>query len=173
MIMVIYGYGLSIFEQEKREVESFKEEWERKKSRISRDIPSNDAIILRELYQRFHCSSLSQSSFSFVENIAWRIYTEWSMSPESQGKDHYNGYHGQAFTKFIDDETFYSMNRAFKSGKIQDRGNITFKEIRYKVLESIVKRAIELFRDWNGSTTPLVIEDKRNLRTDLREYIGF
>src|SRR3989338_189503 len=168
--MVIYGYE-SELEQEKREMNSFREVWNSKKLEISRDIPINDAVALREIYRRTPHDRLEDSPFTFVEDIAWRIYTEWCLSPESQCKYH-NDYHGQAFTKFVDDETFFAMNRVIEKGLVQG-GTQTHKEIRYRVLEAIVKRAIELFSDWNSVKFPKMLDDKRNLRADLREYIGF
>ncbi len=85
--------------------------------------------------------------------------------------DHYS-YSGQGFIDFMNNETHYALERTGKTKSEEI-------EVRERVLEGLVKRAIELFSDWNGKDYPPdclnkeIPKDKRNIRCDLREYIGF
>jgi hypothetical protein len=157
-------------------------------------IPIDDVVQLAELYERTPHEGLSLSPEGFVLRLSWRFYTEWCLEdilkretdPDYKGKNHCWDYFGQGFVDFVRDETYYASERAVKSGLIQTPADSkTGDEIRTKVLEAVVKRAVELFTAWSEVNPPYrreedstgranyIYEDERNLRCDLREYIGF
>ena len=106
------------------------------------------------------------------------------MNPEERANGfNPDTYKGEALLKFIDDETLFASRRAHEKGL-----ELTSGQIRTRVLESLVKRAIELFSGWRGYDEPqpfpiregdehgvirFLYEDKRNLRDNLKPYVGF
>jgi hypothetical protein len=139
------------------------------------DLPNEDALRLVQAYETTPHDGLKHTPGKFVMDIGWRVYTEWCTSEESKWPEHRN-YHGQALTKFIDDEVIYATDRAHCKGLLNEK--VKLGEIRGRVLDAIVKRAVKLFSDWEGHTYPKCDadderEDKRNLRTSLEPYLGF
>ena len=114
---------------------------------------------------------------SLVRNLEWRIYTEWCCNkPESYWVQH-TSYKGNAFDKWVRDETHYGLERAgYQWSDQQQRfdANGTFsmiyKDARDRVLFAIVKKAVEFFKDCRDYQWP-VEGDSRNLRTSLGPYL--
>lgn len=115
------------------------------------------------IYEKiFNEQSVPYFPHNFANEIAWRIYTEACMNQEEKFDP--NKYNGEAFRKFVDDETHYAIERARKNGLIIClETKETFLDIRHRVLNGLVKKAVEFFS-----------KDKieGNLRCDL-SYIGF
>ncbi len=171
--MVIYGYGNDPNEQDAREEREFRKTWRDEIERVAKTTPEPWRNRLLEIYSNVPHERLSTSPPRFVDNIAWRVYTEACTNPGEKFDS--TTYHGQALMEFIGREMQFASERASKKGLLEQP---PFKDnpletISTKVLEAIVNRAIELFSDWRGITSPASEEDKRNLRTSLEPYIGF
>ena len=182
--MVVQDYEIYPFEQDEIETISFRKRWQAEKARVVKTIPDTLKLELRIIFKRTPHDSLVQNEHVFVNAIAWRIYTEACMNSEERtnGFDP-DTYKGEALLKFIDDETLFASKRAYEKGL-----ELTSGQIRTKVLQGLVKRAIELFGSWNGydemsppsrkeedehEVPKFIYEDKRNLRSNLEPYIGF
>lgn len=161
--MVIYGYGSDINEQDELEEISFKNAWKSEQNRIYRTLGGKDRETLTCIYEKTSHEKVPYYPWEFVNEISWRVYTEACMNQEEKfNPDKYNG---EAFRKFVDDETHYAIERALKDGLIQDSvTEKTYSDIRYKVLTGLVEKSVEFFS-----------ESKRegNLRCDIRRYIRF
>jgi len=118
------------------------------------------------------------STEEFVGKLRWRLFTEWCCSPTEGSADEYkyhpfknthpSSYECEAFTKWIDDETLYALQRT---------GSDDYGLVRHRVIGAAVKRAIEVFTEWNGDMPPYDKTgsrclDDRNVRCDLRPYLG-
>lgn len=154
--MVLYGYGLDPNEQDRLEEESFRRAWSLEEERIYRTLNGEDRKNLINIHENMKDKLWGLSSQSLVNNIAWRIYTEWCMNPEERGNP--DLYNGEAFKKFIDDESYYAIKRLNKYVSDSESENI-----RNKVFEGLVKRADEFFYTNNK---------KENLRGSLEKYIS-
>ena len=112
-----------------------------------------------------------------VRNIEWRIYTEWCCNPsESVWLQHIN-YQGEAFAGWVRDEAHYALERAdfrwnTKEKRFDANGNFheTYRQTKEKVLQAIVKKAVEFFRECRNYQWP-VNGDSRNLRANLESYL--
>ena len=154
--MVIYGY-----EQDELESIRFRDAWSDEQNRIYATLNGKDRSDLIKIYSQI--TDRLYSSNNFVNKIAWRIYTEACMNQTERFEP--NKYNGEAFKKFINDETHYAIERTQKVGLAKVfLDESAFEDIRYKVLTGLVKKAIEFF---SGSI------DKGNLRCDLKTYIEF
>lgn len=153
--MVLYGYGIDPNEQDRLEEESFREAWLMEEERIHKTLDGKDREILINIYKNMNTSLCKHFSEVFVDRIAWRIYTEWCMNPNERGNP--DTYNGEAFRKFINDETYYAIKRSNRHVSDEESENI-----RRKVFEGLVKRADEFFYMNNN-------ED--NLRCSLERYI--
>jgi hypothetical protein len=183
--MVIQDYGNDPNEQDAKEEKESQLAWQREKERVAKTTPQKYKTLLNEIYLTTPHEKLSSTPTCFVDDIAWRVYTEACMNPEE--KFDHDKYNGEALAKFIEDEVYFASARAIKKGLINlPVSSRTGDEIRGKVLEGVVKRAIELFSDWNGITQPPsrreedahgvshnIYEDKRNLRDNLEAYVSF
>jgi hypothetical protein len=90
-------------------------------------------------------------------------------------------YSGQAFRKWIDDETHYCLTRPTperggfrwdpERGRFDAEGDFSgaYNEERRKVLRAAVRRAVEFFRDCEGFRW-VPKGDDRNLRAPLGPY---
>ncbi|HLC58697.1 MAG TPA: hypothetical protein VJI68_02455 [Candidatus Nanoarchaeia archaeon] len=114
----------------------------------------------------------------FLSTISWRIYTEHFSQPGSCYWANPRLYDGKPFREWVNDETHYELVRKQFSwdktrNQFEGNGDVTkaYQEIRPRILQAVVKRAIELFREWGGPQ-PIDKEDKRNLRTSLEKYIN-
>lgn len=152
---MIYGFGIDVNEADRLEEESFRRAWELENVRIYKTLNGEDRKILINIYEDMNDKLCGLSSQSFVNNIAWRIYTEWCMDPDESGNS--DTYDGEAFRKFIDDETYWAIKRLNRHVPDEESKNI-----RRKVFEGLVNRADEFFRTDSG---------KENLRCSLEKYI--
>jgi len=141
------------------------------------DINFEDFTGLMGIYKNIPHEGLKKDSVGFVLDISWRIYSEWCMSPDEGQKDtalNHNKYHGEGFTKFVNDEVHYELKRERSAN---DRGSHEgYLKARQRVLGGIALRALELFSAWEGKTWPphrtvetdkrteYIYDDKRNLR---------
>lgn len=184
--MVIQGYGNDPQEQDAREAQEFHETWQREKEKVAQSTPIQFRRRLEDIYASIPHERLFTTPSQFADEIAWRVYTEACMNPEEKFDP--DTYHGQALTQFIGREIYFASERASKKGLLEQPplNENPGEKIATKVLEGVVKRAIELFSDWNGITEPssrreedghgvphYIFEDKRNLRDNLEPYIGF
>jgi hypothetical protein len=183
--MVIQGYGIDPFEQDDMEARDFHERWQREKERIAQSTPIHIRRRLEDIYASIPHEKLFTTPSQFADDISWRVYTEACMNSEE--KFNPDNYHGEALTQFIGKEIYFASERASKKGLLEQPplNENPGEKISTKVLEGVVKRAIELFSDWNGITEPpskraeehgvynYIYEDKRNLRDSLESYVGF
>jgi len=140
-------------------------------------IPESDAKIIKRIYRCSSREKLNLNEEEFLLNLHKRAYTEWC---EGEGAKSNQEYFGQGFTTFVDNETLYAVQRGYKNKVLNSASDArTFNEVRHAVLEAVVKRGIHLFGDWQGSWAPPIQKDNkenrdpRNLRIDLRDYLGF
>lgn len=182
--MVIQGYSIDPFEQDEMEARDFHERWQREKARVVRTVPDSLNLELRTIFKRTPHDNVIQNEYVFVNAIAWRVYTEECMNPEKRANGfNPNTYKGETLLKFINDETIFASKRAHEKSL-----TLTGDEIRTKVLEGLVKRAVELFGAWRGydeisppsrkeedeqGVPKYIYEDRRNLRDNLEPYVGF
>lgn len=109
-----------------------------------------------------------------IDNAAWRIYTEWCMG-EGKKKDHWN-YDGAAFREWIIQETHFAMERLGilwdneTDSFVGENTEITYQKTRSKVHEAVMRRAVELFSEWENNQWPREGDD-RNLRVSLEPYL--
>lgn len=148
--MVVYGYGIDINEQDRFEGETLALERER----IYKTLNGEDRRILVNILESMSRKNIYPAGY-FVDEITWRIYTEWCMNSKEKGNP--DNYKGKAFNKFIDDETYYTIGRLNRY--ISDDES---KKIRFKVFEGLIKRADEFFYKGNR---------EENLRCNLEKYI--
>ena len=137
-----------------------------------------------DLYDSLDHPKLKSKNWDFVSHIDSRIYTEWCMC--EIWTDHRN-YNGKGFTEFIIEQTHHELIRSNylwneKEKKFDNIDNEQYKKSRTDVLGGLTLRAIELSSDWGNSYPPsridrnegkinYIYDDKRNLRTDLKDYI--
>lgn len=156
--MVLYGYGVDINEVDRLEEESFRRAWQSEEKRVYKTLNGEDRKILISMYENKNGKRgiCGYSSEMFVDKIAWRIYTEWCMNSDERGNP--DTYNGEAFKKFIDDETYYAIKRLNRHVSDSESENI-----RNKVFEGLVERAVEFF--YSNDT-------EENLRCSLEKYIN-
>lgn len=167
-------------------------EWDRFVTRVATgngilhsDIPEADFKKLLDIYKRTPHEEKIVYPVHFVLKIDSRIYAEWCMSPTEGGRNWnlHRNYKGEGFKTFVDDETHHAIKRLQELDILgPDYSNAAYLGVRGKVLEGLVKRAVELFSEWDNNTHPLDAfddnipidkKDKRNLRASLEKYIGF
>ena len=153
--MVIYGYDLGPNEHDQLEYESFRRNWELGRERIYKTLNGEDREILINIYEDMNTKLFNWPSEYFVDKIAWRSYTEWCMNPHERGNP--DNYNGEAFKKFINDETSYAIKRLNRHVSDEESKNI-----RYKVLKGLVRRADEFF---------FMNNKEENLGCSLERYI--
>lgn len=179
----MYGYGIDQDEVAAAEARDFKWTWEREKERVAGTVPRELRSGLQTLFKKIPHKGLFENEYVFVNAIAWRVYTEECLD-QRQRKSDFNpdAYRGEPLLKFIDDEIVFAARRADEK-----KLGLTGSQVRTKVLEGLVKRAVELFGRWRSYDEPqppcrevkedgvinYIYEDRDNLRCDLREYIGF
>ena len=124
--------------------------------------PFDRAILETEFEQ--HKKKLPQTTAKdFVSKIVLRIYTELCCSPEGRAVRSPDPHAGNAFKKWIDEETHYAIG-----GNVIDEN--TYARIRRGILRSVSARAAELFGEWNGEAhPPKGSDDDRNLRISLKQ----
>ena len=148
------------------------------------NLPEEDFRQLFQLYQKIPHETRKFSPINFVFKIDSRIFEEWCMSSEEglrKWQKHSN-YQGEGFTKFMDEEVHYELERPRSE---QDRGSHEgYLGARQRVLAGLTLRAIELFTDWSGNSSPpgcfdrdaqgnrIPCKDRRNLRADLSDYLA-
>ncbi|MBI2636431.1 hypothetical protein HYW84_03870 [Candidatus Peregrinibacteria bacterium] len=134
---------------------------------MNKGIPEADSKLLEEKYSQSPAKIADMDPRKFVDNIAWRLYTEWCCDPANAAES-YRSYDGQAYRQWVEQETHYAMQRRRNE---HPQGGDVHQQVRTKIVEAVVSRAIELFSDWEGHTYPKNKEDKRNLRASLQPYI--
>ena len=104
---------------------------------------------------------------------------------EGKGQwDKHRDYQGEGFISFVNNEVYYAIERAQKKGLVREMNQRTYEEIKERVLEGVVKKAVELFTEWGGTCPPDTFKtdesgkqipptDQRNLRVGLEQYVGF
>ncbi len=140
-------------------------------------IAEKDKYVMSRCYDHLPDRLSLLSADNLISNMEWRIYTEWCCNPkESVWEDHYY-YKGEGFFKWIFDETHFAIERAGfawdnDQGRFNAVGDFTqmYEEMRQKVLQASVKRAVEFFKDCSNYQWPIK-GDTRNLRTSLEPYI--
>lgn len=171
--MVVYGFGLDINEQIEEEKRCSQSVWQGEKERVAKTTPESWRTVFYEIYSSTPHERLTMTPSKFVDEIAWRFYTEGCLNKDGFNPDKYNG---EALKEFVARESYFALERATKKGLLEQPplNENSVEKISTKVLESIVKRAIELFSDWKGDMEPPKgSDDKRNLRDNLEAYIGF
>jgi len=178
--MVLYGYGNNPNEQDRLEAESFIKAWANEQKRVAKTISGFMRAKLKQIYANTPHERLSTPPSQFVDNIAWRVYTEACMNGEVPESADYNG---EALIKFVEIENMLASQRTSKG--LFHQPSLSPDELLTRTLEGVTRRAVELFSDWNGHTEPpyreekkdgciiRIYDNKRNLRADLRSYIGF
>lgn len=140
--------------------------------------PLEDTAMMASFYdsspERLH----GVTGDKLVDNIEWRIYTEWCCNrDESDFKDH-RFYTGHAFNDWVTKETHYTLERAGfnwdrQEGRFDANGTFdqTYRDAKSAVLIAVVRRAVDFFKEceeykwpWKGDT--------RNLRAPLEPYIA-
>jgi hypothetical protein len=111
-----------------------------------------------------------------VDEMGWRVYSEWCCSRPSQGSSR-TKYNGEGFRRWIDDETHYLIESTAliwdpRTNSFRDPAssltNERYEIIRDQVLRGSLCRATEFFCS-SGTFRPE--GDGRDLRTSLRGYI--
>ena len=149
--MVLYGYGLDMNEQDEMEEKSFLSAWQGEKGRIARTVKTNDREKMIQYFEKAQDRlKVFYNPHNFIDEIAWRIYTEACMNPEE--KFNPDTYNGEAFEKYVQDEMYYN-----------GRG-------RDEILEAIVKRTFDFFIGNRGIFKSFAM-NKDNLRTSLVLYL--
>lgn len=128
----------------------------------------SDEAALRDIYANTPHAHLALKPEDFVGRLGWRIYTEWCMSGESRWDEH-RIYSGQAFEKFVDDETRYEGLRREHAGEKGVWSPEAIRGRRSEVLKSIVLRSIQFFEETGGETYRP--QDRVNLRCDLKPWL--
>ena len=129
---------------------------------LTEHIPPFDKAILEVAFDELKEKLPPTTAEDFAGNIVWRIYTELCCSPEGRHVRNTDPHAGNAFKKWIDDETHYAIGE-----KTVDEN--AYARIRRSIVRSAAARAAELFGAWNGSTTPpRNSDDHRNLRASLK-----
>ena len=135
-----------------------------------------DAMIMSTFYDRKPEKVEDLTGERVANNIGYRVYIEWCCN----FREAYHGsYYGGAFNKWVRDETHLALGKAgFEWDQKQNRFNTegdfnqVYQQARKRVLEAVVKRAVELFRDWQGQIGPQTRDDTRNLRGSLEAYLS-
>ncbi|MBU0907639.1 MAG: hypothetical protein KKD18_00960 [Nanoarchaeota archaeon] len=129
-----------------------------------------DAGELAAIYKTVPHEGLSFSPLEFAHAVGGRIYTEWCMSPESRGQDRCYNYQGQAFQRFVADETHYEGLRRAAAGE----GDVWAPEVllqrRRDVLVAFTLRAVKFFQETGGKSARMM--DRENLRCDLEPWLA-
>jgi hypothetical protein len=148
--------------------------WQREKERVAKTTPKCWRNILLGIYDNTPHERLFTTPSQFVDDIAWRVYIEACLNPEEKFDP--DNYRGEALMGFVGREIYFASERASRKGLLEQPplNKNSDEKIFSKVLEGVVKRAIELYSDWNGITQPPKgSDDKRNLRDNLEPYVGF
>jgi hypothetical protein len=111
-----------------------------------------------------------------VNNMEWRVYTEWCMG-EGSGTEH-RDYRGKGFDSWVRNETHLALERAGfqwddESRRFNADGDFdaTYQATRARVLDAVVKRSVDFLKDcrdyqWVPDGNP------DNLRVSLAEYMN-
>ena len=145
---------MSLDEQDELEERRFRSDWDAEQKRIYATLDKLDREVLIDAHSKIKDAPFF--SHDFVDNIAWRVYTEWCMSPSEKGNP--DLYDGQPFKDFVNDETHYAIERMGRYVS-PDEAN----QVRNNVLGGLAKRAVDFFRDINPDW---------NLREDLSQYLS-
>ncbi len=146
------------------------------------DIPEKDFDLLMDFYDFLPHPKLQNKNWDFVLKLDSRVYAEWCMSNPS--KNHLF-YQGEGFLSFVRDETHFELVRKSYQWNNENFENLDqdrYDKARKRILGGLTLRGIELFSDWNDFSPPsrmveidgrktIVYDDKRNIRTDLNDYI--
>jgi hypothetical protein len=151
------------------------------------EIPEKDFELLMDLYDSLPHPNLHNLNWDFVNDVDSRIYTEWCMCT---GWDKHAKYEGEGYTAFVREQTHLELERKGYLWNEQEKrfenlkNNEQYEQSRHRVLGGLALRAIELFSDWNGETSPpsrvegtgsairCIYDDWRNLRCSLQDYIS-
>jgi hypothetical protein len=134
--------------------------------RTSEAIPDADRKILKDAYDAHPGKISKMDAETFVDEIAWRLYTEWCCnSGESGARHHFYGYERQPYHHWVNDETHYALE-----GAQVDQAK--YQQVRTAILRGIVSRAVELFSEWDRTNVVPQKDDKRNLRASLKPYLS-
>lgn len=141
---------------------------------INSSIAPSDSEILADVYESSPDKFPDLTSEQFLENIDWRIYTEWCMDtyrgPSAQWtcSRHQEYEKNTPIAQWIAEETHFAIERLMQDGQ-----NIT-EEVRdatrTRVVQAIAQRAMELFGTWKEHQWPSK-DDPRNLRVSLAPYL--
>lgn len=107
----------------------------------------------------------SMTAEQCITDIVWRVYTELCCSTAGRNIRSSQPHAKNALQQWIDCEVHYALE-----GK--DVNDALHTEVREAILKGVVTRAVDLFSDWNGRTSPAHdANDDRNLRSSLRTYL--
>jgi len=137
-----------------------------------------DAVLMASCYDSNPEKLDGVKGEDLVDNIEWRIYTEWCCNrDESVWEDHVR-YHGQGLSNWVRNETHFTLERAgyewdSREGRFNANGSFdeTYRATRADVLKAVVRRAFDFFKDckdykWVPDGNP------ENLRVSLEQYMG-
>ena len=140
------------------------------------DLPGDDSEVIQQVYASM--PPLQQKTYrkdpefttvtpqEFALNIGYRVHTEWERGEGKSEALRGQLYNGEAFEKWVADEEF-CRNKT----RSLDRATI-----RTMILTAVAQRAYDLFRSWDGNTSPpfdrgAYSSDGRNLRDTLEPYV--
>ncbi len=107
---------------------------------------------------------LTPSDFS--HSVSHRIYTEWCLGCKNIN---HNGYTGEAYQKFVDDEVHHAIKRRNQSTASRTLGAASYEDylaIRKRVLGGLVKKAMYMI----DKSPPFQLN--KNLRDSLENWIS-
>lgn len=119
-----------------------------------------------DFYDHLAITTLDWQAPEFVEKINSRLSQE-IIYGERKGRFSSPAFEGNAFIKFIDDETQYLLTRM---GLNAARNVQQYVEVRDLVIEGFTKRAIDFFKETKGNTHRK--NDGVTLRCNLERWIG-
>ncbi|MFA5856878.1 MAG: hypothetical protein WC867_05945 [Candidatus Pacearchaeota archaeon] len=113
-----------------------------------------------------------------VENIEWRVYTEWCCNINESGSNLPKDYFGEGFNDWVNKETHFALERAGyewveKEGRFKTTDESVYEiyhATRDKVLKAVVRRAVEFFKDCKDYQW-VQYEEPKNIRVSLEQYM--
>jgi hypothetical protein len=117
---------------------------------------------LKASYQRSDLKVEGLSTDFFPFRVGQRMFIEANFQRNGRYKtsDSAEMYH-----QWIEDEG------QFEKERMEARGECSFHDLQRRITDAVVRRAVVLFRSWEGKYEPLTRDDRRNLRCDLQPYL--
>ena len=139
-----------------------------------------DAImeVIPNYFEKIH--ELNERFPKFIERMGYRVYTEWCLSEAKNDPDSHSNYKGEAFNKWVNDQTLYYIKRKQEKGTITgDNTDEQWRISRLEIISAALNAAVEYFKKYNDlreipvrPLTRIYPKKSLNLRQDLRRFLS-